>query len=252
MRILSVDEQDLCQRIVAGNGNNNYLGNIIDNKLSGICIHLTRSQAKVELRITIPEQRELTIEENHQIVSKIQDISFTILTAVNLIRMLEREGYILLLQKANQLPESTQFGGCVEGRPFVYSGLGDENVTNLLVEYIDKEIIITDEFIQFCDHGFIGRDERRFRRQNLNSVLAISVAFFAALTNLYFNCTNRLRGTTINRDQVFEFKKSVDEIAIKIDTLIAGSKRTDSLKIGVLQSKQKSNSRKGKLTSHKN
>lgn len=42
MRSLNKEEQQFCNRILQGNGNNNYIGNIIDDKLDNVRIVMNR------------------------------------------------------------------------------------------------------------------------------------------------------------------------------------------------------------------
>jgi hypothetical protein len=61
MRILSRNEQELCLKMLRGSGNNNYLGNLIDDKLQGVCIAYRRDQRFVQLRFTV--QNPIPTEE---------------------------------------------------------------------------------------------------------------------------------------------------------------------------------------------
>ena len=203
MRILNSNEQDLCRKILNGNGNNNYLGNIIDHRLGGVCISVTMATKYVELVFTIPSgNNHPSPQETEIIIERISEISIVILETVNLINMLEKEVYIMLLQKSNNFSQNPKFGGCVSNMPSVTNHFADQKICDLLIEYINKEIYITEEFREFCNHGYIARDERRFRRQNSNATIAISVAMFAAFTNLFFNTWTKISDCQrINKEQ---------------------------------------------------
>ena len=62
MRILNKNEQDLCKRILAGNGNNNYLGNIINNKLWGVCISGNRVTLSLPSRTSATRSRIFSLK----------------------------------------------------------------------------------------------------------------------------------------------------------------------------------------------
>ncbi|MFA4851566.1 MAG: hypothetical protein WC868_10305 [Bacteroidales bacterium] len=221
MRILNRNEQDLCLRILNGHGRNNYLGNIIDHKLDSVCISVTRDTKIVELEFAIHSGGQFpTDAETEEIIGRINEISLDILEVVNLINILEKDGYIMLLQKANQVSNYSMFGRCIGNMNCVTHHFADEKISDLLIQYVNKEIYVTDEFREFCRHGFIARDEQRFRRQNRNAIIAISIAMFAVLTNLFYNAWTKLSdGTKIKQEQIDSITSGLKSIETKFDTL---------------------------------
>ncbi|MDE3182918.1 MAG: hypothetical protein KGM16_05820 [Bacteroidota bacterium] len=219
MRILSNDEQELCVRILKGSGNNNFLGNIIDHKLRGICIDITKNPQNVFLEFTV-RSTDLTFEESQDIIDRINEISFFILTTVNLINLLEKEGYILTIQRATQPSNHSKFGGCVGNLPSVTSQFTDKNISDLLVNYCDREMIATEEFKRFCERKFIARDEQRFQRQFLVSILALSVTTIALLVNTFFNLLPKFTGgTKIKQEQIDTLSSGLKSVENKIDSV---------------------------------
>jgi hypothetical protein len=119
--------------------------------------------------------------------------------------------------------------GCVTNLPSVTNHFADENISELLIKYIDKEIYVTEEFIEFCKHKFIARDERRFRKQNRNAKIAICVALFAALSNFCFNAWTKISdGTKINGEQINSLKSEIKLIGNKLDTINKTAKDNES------------------------
>lgn len=219
MRRLSKEEQNLCIRILNGNGNNNYLQNIIEEKLHDVRIDLNRNTRRVELLFQTQNQFP-TSEEGERILSRINILSLEILTAVNLINLLQKEGYILLYQKANKIDDNTSFGGIPTNLNYVAHEFGDTVVSELLIEYSIKEIVVTVEFQEFCKQGFIARDEQRFKKQIGLAYLAFAVALFAAFTNLGFNLWTKFSGgTEIKKHQIESVTSGLNGIENKIDTL---------------------------------
>ena len=219
MRILSKDEQELCVRILKGSGNNNFLGNIIDHKLRGICIDITKNPQNVFLEFTV-RSTTLTFEESQNIIDSINEISFFILTTVNLINLLEKEGYILTIQRATQPSNHSKFGGCVGNLPSVTSLFTDKNISDLLVNYCDREMIATEEFKRFCERKFIARDEQRFQTQFLVSILALSVTTIALLVNTFFNLLPKFTGgTKIKQEQIETLSSGLKSVENKIDSI---------------------------------
>jgi len=219
MRMLSKEEQGLCLRILKGSGENNFLGNIIIHKLGGVCIDITKNPPNVFLEFTTRNQFP-TSEESQVMIEKINEISFFILTTVNLISLLEKEGYILTIQRATQPSNHSRFGGCVGNLPSVTSQFTDTNVSDLLVNYCDKEMIATEEFQRFCERNFIARDEQRFQTQFLVSILALSVTTIALLVNTFFNLIPKFTGgTKIKQEQIDTLSRGLRSVENKIDSM---------------------------------
>jgi hypothetical protein len=220
MRRLNKTEQDLCTRIQNGNGQNNYLGNIIDDKLNGVRISITRTPPNVDLLFTIQNPMP-TKEEAAGIASKVQELSKDIVTTVNLISMLEKEGYIMLLQQTNVLPNQSTFGRGVSDMPFISTNLADKKISDLLIEYSTKEIIVTEEFNFFVKHNFNSRDEQRFRRQIFITKSALIVAVLALLINTFFNLLPKFTGgTKIKQEQIDSLRVDLKAISGKLESLV--------------------------------
>jgi hypothetical protein len=208
MRILNEIEKELCRRILEGVGPNNFLGNIIYNKLNGVCIHVDIEQKQSHLIFTIYNNIE---EEQTSILNRIQSLSYYILQTVNLIELLEREGYILLLERSINSQEPTTFGGCVQNLPRITHNFVDQNVIDLICKYSNKEIYITEEFERFCKKNFLARDEQRFQRQTTFTLIAITIAIIALIFNIYINFFNEKANQEFSIDSK-QFKILLDKI----------------------------------------
>jgi hypothetical protein len=182
MRILSVEEQDLCKRMLNGSGNNNYLGNLIYHRLAGISIAVQRSTKKVVLLYTTRNKMP-TSDEQQKAIDNIGEIQVLILTTVNLIKLLEKEGYIMLIRRTTNVNDYSEFGQAVFNLPKISSYFADDKISELLIEYVDKEIYATEEFKVFCENNFIARDEQRYRTQIRRTTGILIVAISALLLN---------------------------------------------------------------------
>jgi hypothetical protein len=227
MRLLNKDEQELCRRILDGNGYNNYLGNIIDDKLWGVRISITRQPQNVDLLFTI-QNPQPTQDEIDMTLQRSQEISVLILNVVNLIKLLEKENYIMLLQRATQISNQSMFGKGISNLPSISSSFSDPTISTLLIDYVDKEIFVTEEFRQFCNNGFIARDEQRFRRQIFITTSALIVAITALVVNTVFNLLPKFTGgTKIKQEQIDSIRTDLQKINSSIDTLNAQTKTTN-------------------------
>ena len=227
MRLLNKTEQELCLSILAGHGHDNYLGNIIDNRLQGVSISGKRDTLDVELLFNFWSGGQLpTDQESYNIIQRIEEISLLILETVNLINLLEKDNYILTLQRSPH-NDTFKFGGCVGNVAKVSHHFADAKISQLLIEYLQKEIYATEEFRQFCRHGFIARDEQRFRKQFCITTTALVVAIVALLLNTVFNLIPKFSGgTKIKQEQIDNIRSDLRQINSNIDSLNNKAKQT--------------------------
>ena len=186
MRSLNKEEQQFCDRILQGNGNNNYIGNIIDDKLDNVRIVMNRQNSDVEILVTVSNQSP-TAEDYNYAIKRYTEVFELILEVVNLIQLLEKEHYIMTLRRANQFQNPMSMGRGIVNLPCISSDIPDSNITNLLIEYCEKEIYVTEEFRLFCNRGFISRDEQRFQKQIKLTYWALIISILALLFNTGFN-----------------------------------------------------------------
>ena len=162
MRLLSEQEQKLCWRISSlGDDPSNILQNILDPFLEYARISGYYKEGKSKVKI---------LQENssaHKATySRAEEISRVILMAVNLIKLLERDGYIMLLQDLPKKPSNVTFGGGAANQPDEPFEINDDDVARLLVDYSFTRIYVTEEFRAFCENGYIPRSDVQFN-QNL-------------------------------------------------------------------------------------
>lgn len=170
MRLLSKGEQELCRRILKGDGRNNYLANILDSYLPDAKIYVKKEEQKVSIHYKM----FVRYYEAFPLFERDAQIRRLILEAVTLIKILEQEGYIMLFMNASEEPNSSIGAGpdkliSVGGEEEIIeieSKISDPSVINLLIEYNPKEIYVTEEFRVFCANGCIPRSDVQFN-QNL-------------------------------------------------------------------------------------
>lgn len=152
---------------------------------------------------------------------KIKNSISSIITAIHLIRMLEKEGYLLLFQE-DPLEDTFDVGSAKINEQIMYmtSSIYDEKINGSIIEYLFKDIIVTEEFKRFCKRGFIARDEQRFKYQIRTALTALIVATAAGLSNLYFNyIRSHAHPIEIKQSQIDELKGKIDTISNKLDSL---------------------------------
>lgn len=224
MRTLNQEEKDLCSRILKGHGRNNFLGNLIDDKLNGVRIHIIKSLKQVTLLLQIREQLP-TPDEQDQLIARIEQIRDYLITAINLLHMLDKEGYILLIQNATQVDDEKQFGRGVRNLPAISSSFADGKIAELLIDYTDKEIYVTEAFREFCANNYVANDQYRFSRQIRIAKYALIVAASALVLNTFFNALTKLSGGTAIK------KEQIDTLSYRLKAI--EDKLTDTLKVKV-------------------
>ncbi len=213
MRLLSEEEKELCKIMLQNEGKHNYIGNLIDHKLGGVCIEYNLQNSTLKLLANISNSQNFSNEEFDSINSHFIRISNLILTTANLIKLLESEGYIMLIQRAGNLQSQSKFGNCIGNMDLIGSDFPDVNVSKIFIEYLHKDIVVTDEFRDFIKHNFIPRDERRFRRQNLNSMIALTLAFLGIAYNVY-------NGIVTNKNSKLYISDMLKEVTNRLDSVI--------------------------------
>jgi len=234
MRLLNDTEKDFCKRILVGNGANNFLENIIDHKLGGVRISITKSPKKVELLLETQNQNP-TKEEFNRLKSLRNNVISDITTVVNLIKMLERESYIILFNGATVSQNKFEFGQGAINLCFILSDIDttDNVIMDLLIDYVGKEIVLTEEFREFCKNDYISREELRHRKEELRhrkeikiTKYALYVAIIALVVNVVFNIISiKSKEMSINQEQMSLLMKNLTTISNKLDSLIVVAKK---------------------------
>lgn len=178
MRLLSKLEQQLCWLILQGDGHYNYLANILDDYLPDAKIYVSKQKEQEEHEE--PKEPKVYIlykmfardRENFPFDERDAQIRRLILVTVNLIKLLEQEGYIMLFMSTTVEPNLSIGAGSdkiisVDGEEEIIetrSDIEDASVIKLLIEYNPKEIYVTEEFRVFCANGCIPRSDVQFNK----------------------------------------------------------------------------------------
>lgn len=171
MRLLSKLEQELCWLILQGDGRNNYLANILHSYLPDAKITTNKEKQTVCIRYKMFAQDY----ECFPLFERDAQIRRLILETVNLIKLLQQEGYIMLFMNASEEPNSSIGAGpdiliSADGEEQtveIESEIKDAYVIQLLAEYSSKAIYVTEEFRVFCENDYIPRSDVQFNK-NLN------------------------------------------------------------------------------------
>ena len=166
MRLLSEQEQELCKRILQGDGRNNYLANILDSDLPDAKITANKEEQTVciHYKMFARDSKNFPLDERDARIRRL------ILETVTLIKLLEQEGYIMLFMNTTVEPnlpigagpdKLISVGG-EEQTIEIKSEIKDASVIKLWAEYSSKAIYVTEEFRVFCANGCIPRSDVQF------------------------------------------------------------------------------------------
>lgn len=221
MRLLNSGERAFCKQLVNFGSAHFYFGDLVDEKLTEV--GLTVDSANRKAALLLPPRSESNAEQ-----LRFKAIS-TLLTMVSVLELLEKDGYVLLFRISSRTEEQYRFGRKdVDLKDALVYPIIDDRTLTLLCKYSRKDIIPTDEFRRFCSHGFISRDEQRFKRQISFTVSALAVSTALLVLNMAFTFWPKMSG---------ESKKTMN----KLDSMITDihdirssmekSKKQDSLMV---------------------
>ncbi|MEA2105128.1 MAG: hypothetical protein U9P82_00175 [Bacteroidota bacterium] len=223
MRILNKFEKylvtQMCQ--VDWHGNLN-IPNLLDNYLQGLRIQIKREQNTVELlfetQTVQPDENETTA-----LIDKIGGINQIIISTVNLISLLEKEGYIVLFNSATQIDNEVTFGQGAVNLPFVTYTFPDEKTKNLLIDYTTKQIIPSTELDEYKKNKFLTRDDLKFRKNIRMAWIAILISIVSTISGLYFSVHNTYfkKPSEVYKPYIENIKKELKTNGEFINKLIA-------------------------------
>ncbi|UPK67953.1 hypothetical protein [Chitinophaga filiformis] len=221
MRLLNKLEQDLCMTILQENGNYIFLQNIILRHVQGATFHTElgpqgEKLAWIEIFTGAQETSEINQDEAKK---RYREMMSLLVTAVHLIGLLEKNGYLVLHQEA-PTEKKHDFGYRGVGVP-VRCDLHDKAIIDSLINYVDRVLITNDEFERFCKEGFIARDEQRYQRQIRNTFIAIAISTISLLISAYTNVRGWLSdGTKIGQQQMSQVDFYLGATNKKLDSIV--------------------------------
>lgn len=183
MRMLNIEEERLCFILLQNSGPNCTIATLMDDRLQDVSIKSSKKNTKIELFYN--QLKDIDSDQDaNELVNKMQEISILIMTTINMIKLLEKGGYIMLLQMANVTNDDSTIGQLVESENYTSMEFADKNLSKKYLHYRYKEIYITEEFKMFCNKGFISRDELRYQRQSNLTRWILIVAIVAFIVNI--------------------------------------------------------------------
>lgn len=140
------------------------------------------------------------------IKKEVDEISSKIITIIKLINDLNNEGYIILYKSSINLGDPFTFGpeigACREHK------FADRHIINLLLDCIDKRIIITQSLHDYVNHNYRNDEEIRHRRTMNVAWSAIIFSFMVGIAGIGIIIYSLSRASKIDQSQ-FEIYKRI-------------------------------------------
>jgi hypothetical protein len=143
-----------------------FVGNFIDKYLSRVRIKINQFNNTVELLFQIEKEGEVSIEESMWLPRRASEIGGIIFSVVNLLELLEREGWITVLRIATIPPTNEfEFGQGFSNMSFTTNHIQDEALRKKFIRFCIHSIMPNTEIISFVANGFMTDEEIRFNKQ---------------------------------------------------------------------------------------
>ncbi|MDC1068432.1 hypothetical protein OAQ99_04665 [Candidatus Kapabacteria bacterium] len=236
MRSLNEFEQSIIDRIVDYHITKKISPNfiaILDHLIENININLDYKNRAVEI------QADIKFYDDSTIIEVVQRLNVELLVMVNLIKLLEVEGYISTYLQATPEENST-FGRLIVGNKFITYQIVDKDLIEKILNYSYKTILVDESLLQFVKNNYRSDSKKKSDRNIKIAIYSIVISSVIGLIGLYFSYESnkekplRIHEESINKitEPIKEITNTNQKILIGIDTL------TKTLDSNFLESKK--------------
>lgn len=211
MRRLNEKEKEFCKLIVANEATGiNFLEKVFRTELPDYYGEIDSEDKILKL------WRDNTQETNSIIINLPGNKRAveTIIIAVKLLVMLEKEGLIYLYKnQPDASPIDIGSGKLDRNKGRAASTFFDKEFTEILIEYYRKGIVVTKDFEEFILNNFITRDDMLKNNEIRNSNWALRISAIAVIVSsiaVAVDCSNNPSNDDFNK-----LKATVDSIKIR-------------------------------------
>lgn len=232
MKVFDKHERDIVGKITHGSGYSRNLINILDslNNLQGTRVQIDKANKKAsflfQTQAAEPTESEIKwgIEKQKQLVE-------LLIKNLTLLGYLEKEELAVFFEPATNNEQTIEFGMGAVNMPSYRMSIDDQNVVDLLIKYVHKEIMPSPSLRELENNNFQTNEEIRFKKQNLATWVAIAVSIALGLYGMYNNHQNSISQEMQFKKQIEANNKTGQEISEKLESL--GNSRVDySIAIG--------------------
>ncbi len=220
MKIFDSDDQLIIKKINQGSGYSRNLINIIDslNNLHGtrIQIDMISRKANFLFETQCPEPTE---EECQFGIEKSKELIELLIKHLILLRYLEKEELAVFFKPAQNTDSTVVFGMGATDMPSFSMSIDDQNVVDLLIKYVHKEIMPTPSLKNLEKNNFVSDKDIKFKKQFRATWTAIIVSILLGLYGMINNHLNSIGQENQFQKQIEEYQKSTDQISKNLDNL---------------------------------
>ncbi len=131
-----------------------FVGNLLDPLLREEYIEI----ATDNVTIHFTDSGEITID-----ATRIDMLQRKLIMTIHLLKYLDENRYITLFDCANSVSGRTIGQGARNTSSASYL-FPDAEVTKLILSYYKKQVIVSEELVDFVQHNYITQEERHFRK----------------------------------------------------------------------------------------
>lgn len=224
MKVFDEDEQDIIQKITHGHGYSRSLINILDsrNTLQGTRIKIDKVSKTANFLFQM-QNNEPTDEELQWGIERQKQLIELLIKHLNLLRYLEKEELAIFFDPAKSTDQTIEFGMGAVNMPSYRMSIDDQNVIDLLIRYLHKEIMPSPSLKNLENNKFVSDDTIKFRKQYIATWVAIGASIILGLYGLYNNHSNSIAQEKQFGKHIAGNKKAVEVISEKIDQLSKSS-----------------------------
>ncbi|MBD3798271.1 MAG: hypothetical protein IE887_11245 [Campylobacterales bacterium] len=208
MRTLNEFEKSIVGRISVyhNNGIVSNFASIIDHRLENIDIALDFTNRTVELKADIQFYNQGTL------IDVVQQLTFELVTTVNLLKDLESNGYVTTFLQAQNAGQQ-RYGQLIQGNQSISYQFVDPDLVNLLLDYSFKSILVGQPLVDYVNNDFRTNEEVSQSRNLRIAVYSLVASVILSAIGLYFS-NKGLEDKPVQLD-----KNSLKELTVPTENL---------------------------------
>jgi|GEM_PF-2807650 len=189
MKIIDSKEKELIKKIISYKNSGCKVLNLLDAYLTENQVNISLKNNVVTLMFEMNKDLDEAERVNDIINKRLPQIQSIILTLINLINYLEKNGFLTTFLECNYQYDIDSFGPCTNPGLVGYE-FPDPYISELFSSYVYKSLMYTPELIELFDNNFLSKDEMRYRQQLLYTRLGIALSLGLGLYSIYASVSN--------------------------------------------------------------
>lgn len=186
MKTFDQFEKSIINKVV----NNQRLGrniiNILDDYLEKTRVDINVTTRTVDLKFEIQGTQPTQTETNWIINEKLPELQVQIIKTLNLINYLEKNGFITTFRTSNVPQTQHQFGKGANNLGSLGYSFPDPKTNDLLIEYVEKEIMPSPDLAEFVANKYQTKDDLRYKNQKLATWIGIFISIIVGIFSIGF------------------------------------------------------------------